>query len=91
MIGIFVLGYWASSSSRSSTSTRPRAACGSCTPSSPRRRHRIRERHGQLKELLAEASDILLAASAIVEVVDAHQRFEVVTNLITTKAKQGLF
>merc|ERR1712127_84997 len=49
---------------------------------------------GQLKEQLAEVSDIcffLLAASAIVEVVDAHQGFKVVTNLITTKSKKGLF
>ena len=43
---------------------------------------------------MAEVSDIcffLLAASAIVEVVDAHQGFKVVTNLITTKSKKGLF
>jgi len=48
----------------------------------------------QLKEQLAEVSDIcffLLAASTIVEVVDAHQGFKVVTNLITTKSKKGLF
>ena len=48
----------------------------------------------QLKDQLAEVSDIcffLLAASAIVEVVDAHQGFKVVTNLITTKSKKGLF
>ena len=48
----------------------------------------------QLSEQLAEVSDIcffLLAASAIVEVVDAHQGFKVVTNLITTKSKKGLF
>jgi len=48
----------------------------------------------QLKEQLSEVSDIcffLLAASAIVEVVDAHQGFKVVTNLITTKSKKGLF
>jgi len=48
----------------------------------------------QLKEQLAEVSDIcffLLAASAIVEVVDAHQGFKVVTNLIQTKSKKGLF
>jgi CBS domain-containing protein len=48
----------------------------------------------QLKDQLAEVSDIcffLLAASAIVEVVDAHQGFKVVTNLITTKSKRGLF
>ena len=48
----------------------------------------------QLKEQLAEVSDIcffLLAASTIVEVVDAHQGFKVVTNLIQTKSKKGLF
>uniref|UniRef100_A0A7S2UF67 Citrate transporter-like domain-containing protein n=1 Tax=Attheya septentrionalis TaxID=420275 RepID=A0A7S2UF67_9STRA len=48
----------------------------------------------QLGEQLAEVSDIcffLLAASTIVEVVDAHQGFKVVTNLITTKSKKGLF
>eukprot|EP00579_Thalassiosira_antarctica_P008922 CAMPEP_0201883082 /NCGR_PEP_ID=MMETSP0902-20130614/15134_1 /ASSEMBLY_ACC=CAM_ASM_000551 /TAXON_ID=420261 /ORGANISM="Thalassiosira antarctica, Strain CCMP982" /LENGTH=737 /DNA_ID=CAMNT_0048411793 /DNA_START=12 /DNA_END=2225 /DNA_ORIENTATION=+ len=48
----------------------------------------------QLKDQLAEVSDIcffLLAASTIVEVVDAHQGFKVVTNLITTKSKKGLF
>jgi len=48
----------------------------------------------QLGEQLAEVSDIcffLLAASAIVEVVDAHQGFKVVTNQITTKSKKGLF
>lgn len=48
----------------------------------------------QLKDQLAEVSDIcffLLAASAIVEVVDAHQGFKVVTNQITTKSKKGLF
>ena len=48
----------------------------------------------QLKDQLAEVSDIcffLLAASAIVEVVDAHQGFKVVTNLITTKSRKGLF
>jgi len=48
----------------------------------------------QLSEQLAEVSDIcffLLAASTIVEVVDAHQGFKVVTNLITTKSKKGLF
>ena len=40
----------------------------------------------QLKEQLSEVSDIcffLLAASTIVEVVDAHQGFKVVTNRIT--------
>lgn len=48
----------------------------------------------QLKEQLSEVSDIcffLLAASTIVEVVDAHQGFKVVTNLITTKSKKTLF
>lgn len=48
----------------------------------------------QLKDQLAEVSDIcffLLAASTIVEVVDAHQGFKVVTNLITTNSKKGLF
>eukprot|EP00591_Stephanopyxis_turris_P006110 CAMPEP_0195522502 /NCGR_PEP_ID=MMETSP0794_2-20130614/20732_1 /TAXON_ID=515487 /ORGANISM="Stephanopyxis turris, Strain CCMP 815" /LENGTH=740 /DNA_ID=CAMNT_0040652273 /DNA_START=82 /DNA_END=2304 /DNA_ORIENTATION=+ len=48
----------------------------------------------QLGEQLSEVSDIcffLLAASAIVEVVDAHQGFKVVTNKITTKSKKGLF
>ena len=48
----------------------------------------------QLGEQLADVSDIcffLLAASTIVEVVDAHQGFKVVTNLITTKSKKGLF
>jgi Na+/H+ antiporter NhaD/arsenite permease-like protein/CBS domain-containing protein len=48
----------------------------------------------QLGEQLAEVSDIcffLLAASTIVEVVDAHQGFKVVTNQITTKSKKGLF
>lgn len=48
----------------------------------------------QLKDQLAEVSDIcffLLAASAIVEVMDAHQGFKVITNLITTKSKKGLF
>ena len=48
----------------------------------------------QLSEQLAEVSDIcffLLAASAVVEVVDAHQGFKVVTNLITTKSKKVLF
>jgi len=48
----------------------------------------------QLKEQLSEVSEIcffLLAASTIVEVVDAHQGFKVVTNLITTKSKKTLF
>lgn len=48
----------------------------------------------QLKEQLAEVSDIcffILAASTIVEVVDAHQGFKVVTNRITTTSKVGLF
>mmetsp|Transcript_11342 Transcript_11342/g.10858 ORF Transcript_11342/g.10858 Transcript_11342/m.10858 type:complete len:755 (-) Transcript_11342:52-2316(-) len=48
----------------------------------------------QLSEQLSEVSDIcffLLAASAIVEVVDAHQGFKVVTNRITTTSKKGLF
>lgn len=48
----------------------------------------------QLKEQLSEVSEIcffLLAASTIVEVVDAHQGFKVVTNLITTKSKKALF
>jgi Na+/H+ antiporter NhaD/arsenite permease-like protein len=48
----------------------------------------------QLGEQLAEVSDIcffLLAASAIVEVVDAHQGFKVVTNKITTTSKKSLF
>jgi Na+/H+ antiporter NhaD/arsenite permease-like protein len=48
----------------------------------------------QLGEQLAEVSDIcffLLAASTVVEVVDAHQGFKVVTNQITTKSKKGLF
>lgn len=48
----------------------------------------------QLKEQLAEVSDIcffLLAASTIVEVVDAHQGFKIVTNNITTKSKKTLF
>ncbi len=48
----------------------------------------------QLGEQLAEVSDIcffLLAASAIVEVVDAHQGFKVVTNQIKTTSKKGLF
>ena len=48
----------------------------------------------QLKEQLAEVSDIcffLLAASTIVEVVDAHQGFKVVTNAIKTDDKKELF
>jgi len=48
----------------------------------------------ELKEQLSEVSDIcffLLAASTIVEVVDAHQGFKVVTNAITTKSKLTLF
>ena len=49
---------------------------------------------GQLAEQLAEVSDIcffLLAASTIVEVVDAHQGFKVVTNQIKTTSKKQLF
>lgn len=48
----------------------------------------------QLKEQLAEVSDIcffLLAASTIVEVVDAHQGFKVITSRITTTSKVELF
>jgi Na+/H+ antiporter NhaD/arsenite permease-like protein len=48
----------------------------------------------QLGEQLAEVSDIcffLLAASTIVEVVDAHQGFKVVTNQIKTNSKKELF
>jgi Na+/H+ antiporter NhaD/arsenite permease-like protein len=48
----------------------------------------------QLGEQLAEVSDIcffLLAASTIVEVVDAHQGFKVVTNQIKTTSKKSLF
>ena len=48
----------------------------------------------QLSEQLAEVSDIcffLLAASTIVEVVDAHQGFKVVTNQIKTTSKKSLF
>ncbi|GAX10615.1 hypothetical protein FisN_14Lh121 [Fistulifera solaris] len=48
----------------------------------------------QLKDQLAEVSDVcffLLAASAIVEVVDAHQGFKVVTNQIKTTSKKSLF
>lgn len=48
----------------------------------------------QLGEQLSEVSEIcffLLAASTIVEVVDAHQGFKVVTNKITTTSKKTLF
>jgi hypothetical protein len=48
----------------------------------------------QLGEQLAEVSDIcffLLAASTIVEVVDMHQGFKVVTNQIRTTSKKELF
>jgi Na+/H+ antiporter NhaD/arsenite permease-like protein len=48
----------------------------------------------QLGEQLADVSDIcffLLAASTIVEVVDAHQGFKVVTNQIKTTSKKSLF
>ena len=48
----------------------------------------------QLGEQLAEVSDIcffLLAASTIVEVVDSHQGFKVVTNRIQTTSKKELF
>jgi Na+/H+ antiporter NhaD/arsenite permease-like protein len=48
----------------------------------------------QLGEQLAEVSDIcffLLAASTIVEVVDLHQGFKVVTNQIKTTSKSQLF
>jgi Na+/H+ antiporter NhaD/arsenite permease-like protein len=48
----------------------------------------------QLGDQLAEVSDIcffLLAASTIVEVVDAHQGFKVITNRITTTSKKELF
>lgn len=48
----------------------------------------------QLSEQLADVADIcffLLAASTIVEVVDAHQGFKVVTNQITTTSKKQLF
>ena len=48
----------------------------------------------QLGEQLSEVSEIcffLLAASTIVEVVDAHQGFKVVTNRITTTSKKSLF
>jgi Na+/H+ antiporter NhaD/arsenite permease-like protein len=48
----------------------------------------------QLGEQLSEVSEIcffLLAASTIVEVVDAHQGFKVVTNQIKTTSKKTLF
>lgn len=48
----------------------------------------------ELGEQLAEVSDIcffLLAASTIVEVVDLHQGFKVVTNQIKTTSKKQLF
>jgi Na+/H+ antiporter NhaD/arsenite permease-like protein len=48
----------------------------------------------QLGEQLADVSDIcffLLAASAIVEVVDSHQGFKVVTDRIQTTSKKELF
>jgi Na+/H+ antiporter NhaD/arsenite permease-like protein len=48
----------------------------------------------QLGEQLAEVSDIcffLLAASTIVEVVDLHQGFKVITNKINTNSKKQLF
>lgn len=48
----------------------------------------------ELGEQLAEVADIcffLLAASAIVEVVDAHEGFKVVTSKITTTSKKELF
>jgi Na+/H+ antiporter NhaD/arsenite permease-like protein len=48
----------------------------------------------QLAEQLAEVSDIcffLLAASTIVEVIDIHQGFKVVTNQIKTNSKKELF
>jgi len=48
----------------------------------------------QLGDQLSEVSEIcffLLAASTIVEVVDAHQGFKVVTNQIKTTSKQSLF
>jgi Na+/H+ antiporter NhaD/arsenite permease-like protein/CBS domain-containing protein len=48
----------------------------------------------QLGEQLAEVSDIcffLLAASAIVEVVDSYEGFKVVTSKITTTSKKELF
>jgi len=48
----------------------------------------------QLKDQLAEVSDIcffLLAASTIVEVVDAHQGFKTITNRIPTENRVQLF
>lgn len=48
----------------------------------------------QLGEQLSEVSDIcffLLAASAIVEVVDSHQGFKIVTDRIKTTSKKELF
>lgn len=48
----------------------------------------------QLGEQLSEVSDIcffLLAASTIVEVIDSHQGFKVVTNQIKTTSKKSLF
>ena len=48
----------------------------------------------QLAEKLAEVSDIcffILAASTIVEVMDAHQGFRVVTKLLETDKKKQLF
>ena len=48
----------------------------------------------QLGEKLAEVSDIcffILAASTIVEVMDAHQGFRVVTKLLETDKKKTLF
>ena len=48
----------------------------------------------QMGEQLSGVSDIcffLLAASTIVEVVDSHQGFKVVTNRITTTSKKSLF
>lgn len=49
---------------------------------------------GELGEQLSQVSDIclfLLAASTIVELMDSHQGFTVVTNLITSKSKKSLF
>ena len=48
----------------------------------------------QLGEQLAEVSDIcffLLAASTVVEVIDSHQGFKVITNQIKTNSKKELF
>lgn len=48
----------------------------------------------QLSEKLAEVSDIcffILAASTIVEVMDAHQGFRVITKLLDTNNKKVLF